>query len=274
MRKKKLAFAAVSAAIIVFCFCMNSVHVSATPALLKKGMSGSEVAALQKDLKTLGYFSLNPTGYYGGTTEKSVKNLQKKYGYPQDGIAGKSTLALIDRLLGRNAASSVSRGQTVRNNFLMSWFNGVENIFTIGETAAVLDIQTGLSFKVKRTYGYNHADCETLTANDTAVMKKIYGGAWSWSRRAIIVTVDGKRFAASMSGMPHAGNENYAANRHINSRSGGYGAGLNLDAVKGNKMSGHFCIHFYNSRTHGSNRVDKAHQRMAKLANEWAKENF
>ena len=31
-------------------------------------------------------------------------------------------------------------------------------------------------------------------------------------------------------------------------------------AITNNNFDGHFCIHFYNSRTHGTNRVDEAHQ--------------
>jgi hypothetical protein len=96
---------------------------------------------------------------------------------------------------------------------------------------------------VQRRGGSKHADCQPLTAEDTAVMRKIYGGQWSWARRAIVVSLDGKHMAASMNGMPH-------------------GAG----AIKNNDFDGHFCIHFLNSRTHESNKLDSAHQAMVKKA--------
>ncbi|NTV88738.1 MAG: peptidoglycan-binding protein, partial [Clostridiales bacterium] len=127
---------------------------------------------------------------------------------------------------------------------------------------------------IKRTYGHNHADCETLTAADTKVMKKIYGGEWSWTRRAVIVTVGDTKIAASIAGMPHAGSDKSSANKYISSRSGGYGRGQNLDAVKGNGMSGVFDLHFYGSRTHNSGRVDSKHQKMINSAVAWAKENL
>ena len=38
-------------------------------------------------------------------------------------------------------------------------------------------------------------------------MKSIYGGDWSWERRPVIITVNGRKLAASMAGMPHAGVE-------------------------------------------------------------------
>jgi hypothetical protein len=114
-----------------------------------------------------------------------------------------------------------------------------------------------------------------LTAEDTAVMKKIYGGQWSWSRRPIIVTVDNNvRIAASMAGMPHAGLDNQPKNIYINSRSGGYGYGQNLDTIKDNNMNGHFDIHFLGSRTHSSNIVESNHQNAVKKAAEWAKKAF
>jgi peptidoglycan hydrolase-like protein with peptidoglycan-binding domain len=258
---------------------------SSGSSILKKGMRGDGVYSLQNDLKKLGYFNQNATGYYGDITVSAVVSLQKSYGYTQDGIAGPATFGLINRLLGRESNSSAaSRGEDPRSgsntsnsenvNYLVSWGKVNSQIFTIGKVATVTDIETSLSFKIKRTYGYNHADCETLTAEDTKTMKKIYGGQWSWNRRAIIVDVDGVKIAASMAGMPHAGTDGAKANTYVKSRSGGYGAGTNLDTVKGNDMDGHFDIHFSGSKTHGTSRVDGAHQSAAKRANEWAKKNF
>ncbi len=105
-------------------------------------------------------------------------------------------------------------------------------------------------------------------------MKKIFGGNWDWERRAVIITVGTTKIAASMSGMPHAGLDKYSANKTVSSRSGGFGRGENLDAVKGNNMNGHFDIHFYGSRTHGTNKTDSKHQEMVNVANAWAKKNL
>jgi len=133
-------------------------------------MEGSGVAALQNDLKKLGYFSGDCTGYYGDLTEAAVKKLQSRYGYTQDGIAGKNTFTLIDKLLGRKGTTA-SRSISREDNYMVDWFGGVDRIFTRGKVAAVYDIDTGLSFQVKRTYGTNHADSETLTVNDTNILK-------------------------------------------------------------------------------------------------------
>ena len=106
----------------------------------------------------------------------------------------------------------------------------------------VLDLDSGQSFKVQRRAGSNHADVQPITIDDTKVMKEIYNGTWSWDRRAIIVISDKGRFAASMHGMPH-------------------GAG-----ALANGFPGHFCIHFNESVTHKSKKMDYAHSIMVKKA--------
>lgn len=281
--------------------------------LLKKGDENSFVKILQSSLIKLGYLDTNATGYYGPATEAAVKNLQKKHGYTSDGIAGSATLGLLSKLESGDKASLAVKAmtektateattaatataatattattaatdgektaektaeKTTQTNFLLPWFGSVEKTFGRGDTATVYDIETGLSFNIKRTYGHNHADCEALTAKDTAIMKKIYNGAWSWERRAIIVSVDGLKIAACMTGMPHAGLDKYTANKTVSSRSGGFGRGTNLDAVKGNNMNGVFDIHFLGSKNHYNNKIDPKHQVLVKAANKWAKENY
>ncbi|WP_127579776.1 hypothetical protein [Paenibacillus koleovorans] len=109
----------------------------------------------------------------------------------------------------------------------------------------VTDLETGLSFRVQRRAGSQHADVQPMTKQDSAVMKQIYGGSWSWKRRAIIVSGgEGEaRLAGSMNGMPHGG-----------------------DGIPDNGFSGHFCIHFLESTTHKVDRPDLAHQLMTHKA--------
>jgi len=117
------------------------------------------------------------------------------------------------------------------------WTSNIQTVFKRGVIATVTDVDTGISWRVLRSGGSNHADVQPLTAEDTAKMKKAYGGSWSWNRRAIWVTIDGVSYASSMNGMPH-------------------GTG----SIKDNNFDGHHCIHFLNSRTHTGNRWDTAHQ--------------
>ncbi|MBU8878920.1 hypothetical protein BGM26_07970 [Bacillus sp. FJAT-29790] len=102
----------------------------------------------------------------------------------------------------------------------------------------VLDVETGMKFRVQRRAGSNHADVQPLTSKDTKIMKGIYNGKWSWKRRAIVVIHQDQWIAASMHGMPH-------------------GAG----ALE-NNFPGHFCIHFYGSTTHRTKFMDLSHKLM------------
>lgn len=102
----------------------------------------------------------------------------------------------------------------------------------------VMDTETGQSFYVQRRAGSNHADVQPLTNEDTAIMKKIYNGKWSWKRRSILVISKDRWIAASMHGMPHGGG-----------------------ALK-NNFPGHFCIHFFGSTTHRTNEMDLSHKLM------------
>lgn len=148
----------------------------------------------------------------------------------------------------------------------LDWFSAATYVFPIGTNATVIDYFTGKSFNIKRTIGSGHADCEPLTAQDTAIMKSIFGGTWSWVDRPIIVAANGRRIAASMAGMPHAGLDAYPANANVDNRSDNYGYGPNYDYIKGNNMDGHFDIHFLGSLRHVDWQIDPTHQAMIKIS--------
>lgn len=60
---------------------------------LQKGLSGSDVLALQKKLNSLGYISSdNCTGYYGPITQAAVMSYQNKAGLSATGTADADTL--------------------------------------------------------------------------------------------------------------------------------------------------------------------------------------
>lgn len=120
----------------------------------------------------------------------------------------------------------------------LDWFDVVNNFFTkYTLTATVIDCETKKAYQVIRVGGYNHADVQPIDAENTAIMKSLYDGTWSWTRRPVWVEINGSYVAASINGMPH-----------------GY------TLIEGNNMDGHTCIHFLNSKTHGTKRVDETHQ--------------
>lgn len=151
----------------------------------------------------------------------------------------------------------------------LDWWGEAQYLYPIGSVAEIEDIYTGKTFKMKRTFGTNHADVEALTSNDTEVIKSIWGG-FSWDRRPIIIKINGRRIAASMAGMPHAGNDAYPALSQAPDLSDGYGTGQNLDVVKGNNMDGVCDIHFLNSTRHEDGSVeavsDPEHQKNIEIA--------
>lgn len=200
----------------------------AVPATSQKGNTGKNVLALQQALKIKGYYKAEINSKYDDATVAAVKAFQKAWGLTQDGKAGNAT---IKALFGKNASNYTFKTER------LDWFNGGSNVIPRGATFEIKDVLTGKTFKVRRWAGANHIDAEPLTASDTATMKSIYGGSWSWARRAILVKYNGHVYAASMNGMPHG-----------------------TTTISANNFNGHFCIHFYKSRTHETNRVDQAHQ--------------
>jgi hypothetical protein len=155
-------------------------------------------------------------------------------------------------------SSSVSKTET------LDW-KTANKVFSIGSVVEVTDTYTKKTFKIKRTMGGNHADCEALTKEDAQIIKSIWGG-FSWDVRPIIINVKGRKLAASMSSLPHAGVDSAPAYAVVDNRSEGYGTGENLDTIKGNGMDGHFDVHFLNSTRHKDGKVDPNHQKAIKIA--------
>ena len=116
------------------------------------------------------------------------------------------------------------------------WFDFMDSYFVKYKTVRVIDIYSKTEYFVQRFGGYNHADVQTIDKQNTEIFKNIYGGEWSWARRPVWVEIDGRFFAGSINGMPH-----------------GF-------SILDNGEGGHTCIHFLNSKTHGTKRVDESHQ--------------
>lgn len=202
------------------------------------GDYGEVVKKVQKKLKKLGYYTGTIDGDYGNGTKTAVKNFQKRNGLTANGTVNKKTLAKMNSSDAKKAAVSDAAGDnsSAGGTERLDWFNGGANKIPKGATFKVKDIKTGKVFTCKRWSGCNHLDAEPLTKSDTATMKSIYGH-WSWKRRAVLVRYNGHVYAASMNGMPHG-----------------------TATISNNNFDGHFCIHFYKSKTHGSGKVDSMHQ--------------
>jgi len=78
---------------------------------LKAGMNGTAVRTLQRDLRTLGYYTGSVDGDYGEGTTAAVANFQHAHGLKADGIAGKATLNAIENAL-RGGSTGSAGGST------------------------------------------------------------------------------------------------------------------------------------------------------------------
>jgi len=259
------------------------------------------IKEIQAALKKLGYYAGAVDGVSGNKTTAAIQKFQKANKLTADGVVGTTTknkLVAAVSASGKTATSNKTATATATKDTataaapakepeqtastteaaqtaeapksdkgveLLDWWKEASKVFKIGSIATITDVKTGKKFKIVRTYGTNHADVEALTAKDSKIIKDIWGG-WSWTRRPVIVEVNDRRIAASMAAMPHAGVDSKPANTYVSNRSGGYSRGTNLDKVKDNGMSGHMDIHFLNSKTHGSGKVDPKHQAAVKQA--------
>jgi hypothetical protein len=162
----------------------------------------------------------------------------------------------------------LSRGESAANapkyGELLKW-STVNNMIPRQTTFQVKDLYTGKTFSITRTYGTNHIDGEATTLSDTKIIKSIWGG-FTWERRPVIVTYNGKSIAASMAAMPHAGLDAQPAGETVSNRSDGYGTGANLDEIKNNGMDGVIDIHFLGSTRHLDGNPDPRHQAAIQVA--------
>lgn len=130
---------------------------------------------------------------------------------------------------------------------VMDWYDGGSKVLARGEYATIYDCETGVQIRIKRMGGTNHADIEPATAEDTAKLLKICGGEFSWDSRSVILYAGGKYVACAINTMPHG-----------------------AQTISDNNYDGQCCLHMLNSRTHGSDSINAAHQKAIKAAYNWA----
>lgn len=260
-----------------------------SPPTLKQGASGPLVQQVQTILGSLGLYRSTVDGIFGSDTELAVRIFQHNCGLVVDGVVGGQTwerllsyvrsldeevyplhpgetLWSVARRFDLASAELVRVNQVkdparlpvgfkvklpkdfflreaaAREVLIIPW-ERMNHLFKVGDEARITDVLTGLSLQVVRLGGSLHADIEPVTAQDTAQLKAIFGGAWSWNRRAVIFELRGLKIAASVNGFPH-GNKR----------------------IKDNGFPGHFCIHFWGSKIHQSQKVDPDHQQMVLAA--------
>lgn len=153
-------------------------------------------------------------------------------------LPARAAVPLDARRLLRTLAPYIERLEDQAFGDLVEWPEA-HPLFPVGGTARLRDLESRQSLRIHRHRGDAHFDVEPLTADDAATLQAIYGGQWSWKRRAAVLTAGGRSIAASMNGMPH-----------------GWGD------IDDNDFVGHFCVHVAGSRVHTTWRRDPGHQLM------------
>ena len=240
----------------------------------REGDTGSMVKWIQEALKALKYYDGELTGHFGGKTKEAVRQFQRDHDISADGVAGPKTIAKLQeeyaKAVGGGNGGNGGNGSYGRTIYNLGWFQHQSCFYNnssymglrAGKTITLTDIDTGRSFKVKiQSANGNHADVEPATSSDTAVLCSLYGVSTAsqlesqnkYQRRAMVVT---------------SVNGNYQAIGSI------YAIPHGSDNVSGNNFDGQFCLHFKDSKTHGTDRVDtddKGHQDMISKAETYLK---
>ena len=129
---------------------------------------------------------------------------------------------------------------------LVDW-SKANRAFPKGCNVQIYDIMSGITIKVHRLGGENHAELEPATAEDTAKLLKACGGKFSWDSRPVILHFGDVYLAAAINTMPHG-----------------------EQSIKNNNYDGQFCMHLPGSKTHGTESVNVNHQAAIQAAYKWA----
>ena len=229
---------------------------------LRLGSTGNAVKNLTTELINQGFMTGSATDKYTTAVENAVKKFQEAKKLTVDGIAGSATQHALYGTVPIGSGDTDNLSMTLYRAEKIDWFTGgIQDLWKRGDNFKVYDVKTGIVWWAHRWAGGNHADVEPLTAADTARICKMYGVSSAsqitakthWQRRPSLVTIGTRTFACSLYGVPH--NEKG-------------------DTIADNNMTGQICLHFTNSRTHDSKRVDTGHQQAIQDAYDWSQKQF
>ena len=206
------------------------------------GSTGSTVTYIQTALTALEYYNRQITGHYGRYTKDAVRAFQRDNNLTADGVCGAATLAAIQKAYSGSSSATTTYNATV---YKLDWSYMKSNATALGiargASIKLTDLTTGKSLNVHVQSTGNHIDAEPLTSADTTTLCEIYGvstpNAISYKRRPMMITTSAGQFLCSIYGQPHGAQD-----------------------ITNNGYEGQFCLHFVNSKTHGTNRVDGDHQ--------------
>ena len=218
---------------------------------------GELVAMIQTRLRELDYFYFKPTGSFRAMTREAVIAFQKNQELDSgavviaDGTVGEQSLRLLFSASAVRAPIPQSINIPIgkrhtptqtQTGELRSW-QSIKEELILGKTYSMMDYNTGTKFSLVFTGGAEHAEMESPSSEDTAILKKVFGDDFSFFKRPMLIEIGGSFIACSLQGHPHG-----------------------EDTIQNNDMKGHVCLFFYESRSHVGLLPDEEHTANIRLA--------
>ena len=212
--------------------------------------TNEDVLRVQIRLRDLGYFNFKPTGVFQSMTADAAKKFQQKHsmddGSPMiaDGTIGAQSMDILFRhnVTQVDIIASIPIGKPLEGEpskgDLVSW-SEVKPLLTTSTTYVITDYNTRTTFSMAFTGGENHAEMECADAFNAGIYKEVFGGHYNYSKRSVLVSINGRQIAASLFGWPHG-----------------------TDEYPSNEMAGHACLFFDGSLSHVGKLPDAEHQEL------------
>lgn len=221
-----------------------------------QGSVGEMVVRVQLRLRELGYLNFKPTGNFLGMTVSATIAFQQSQtdlgGFVSaDGTVGPQTQNILFSARAVRAAipahismpiGPALKGTPTVKGQLVSW-NKVREMLRENTSYTVTDYNTGKTFSLTYLGGEGHAEVECTTPEDTDVFLSVFGGVYNYSKRPVVVKIDGQSVAASLFGCPHGDS-----------------------SLSDNNMDGHTCLYFDDSYSHVGHVSDIEHQKQVFVA--------
>lgn len=238
MRRLQRMICAVMIALLVFSTMMPALAATRKAAYVNKNTYVYKTASTSAKRRSVSKNTLVYVVGQSGSFYKVQNSKGSATGYIAKGNLSQNKNGGLVKKSGSSWKSKVIR---------MRWFGQGQYVLKTGCYGYIYDIDTGITVKIKRMGGHYHADVEPATASDTAKLRRIAGGSFSWNSHAVILRAGGKYVACAINTQPHGS-----------------------QTITNNGYNGQFCLHMLGSLTHASEKENAYHQASINRAYNWA----
>nr|MBR4281823.1 peptidoglycan-binding protein [Clostridia bacterium] len=187
-----------------------------TTAIMRLGDKNDSVKTMQQTLINLGYLKGTADGVFGNLTFKALKEFQKANALSADGIAGKQTIAALNKANADSPDSAPNVGDDTPDASVGSsvavmarsvkyeyWYSTVRSEARKYPYCTLYDPESGISWQVHMFSFGKHAEIEPLTKNDTEKMNQVCGKE-KWTPKPVwVIFADGTIRIATTHSVPH-----------------------------------------------------------------------